>query len=168
MKIQSQPLLLAGGAGLIHNGLSTIGAFEERNKLKKGLPGGTPHYKWDLAAISTMVLANSLFSISKKTGKSSKEDDALIQDVYGLAAQVLSRQPEQLREAALQETAEFLGHRPEIREDKAQILERLRHEMETVAQKNPWYDKTDTQPLEHRQLVTASRTGQPTNEPGRS
>ncbi|HEU5047005.1 MAG TPA: hypothetical protein VFT64_04095 [Rickettsiales bacterium] len=169
MKIQSQPLLLAGGAGLIHNALSTVGAFEERNKYHKGLEGGTPNYKWDLAGISAMVLANSLFSISKKTGRSNAQDDALINDVYGMAAQVLSHQPEKVREAVLQDTAEFLGHRPEIKETKTQIIERLHHEIETLNSKNPWFDKAaEQQQMGHRESVLAGKSGATPGEPGRS
>lgn len=139
MYIQEKPLRLAGWAGLTHNALTTWGAFEERGKYRKGLEGGTPHYRWDLAGVSAMLAANSLYSISNKTTGGSIQNDALINDVYSLAADLLSRQPEATREAALAKTADFLGQREEIKDNKEQITARLRKAVEN-AKSNPWFE----------------------------
>lgn len=133
MYIQEKPLRLAGWAGLTHNALSTIGAFEEKAKFPT-----SSNYKWDLAGISAMLVANSLYSISNKSTGGSIETDDLVQDVYGLAAQMLSKQPEAVREATLQATAEFLGERSEIKDKKPEILKKLRKEVDLIAN-NPWF-----------------------------
>lgn len=143
MYIQEKPLRLAGWSGLTHNALTTWGAFEERSKYRKGLEGGTPHYRWDLAGVSSMLVANSLYSVSNKTTGGSIESDALINDVYSLAADLLNRQPEAVRQASMEKTAEFLGQREEIKDSKEQIMARLNKAVEN-AKNNPWFENAPT------------------------
>ncbi len=135
--IQEKPLRLAGWAGLTHNALSTWGAFEERRD-QLAQPNGTRHYQWDMAGIAAMLLGNSLYSISNKVTGGSIETGALVEDVYGLAAQVLNRQPPELRQKAIEATADFLGERTELKDSRSQIIEHLRKEMEALSH-NPWF-----------------------------
>lgn len=134
MYLQEKPLRLAGWAGLAHNAIYTAGAFSERSKTL----GTTDHYKWDMAATATMLVANSLYSICSKTTGGNIKTDALVNDVYGIAAQILNRQPEAIREKAIESTVAFLGSRPEIKDTKEEISQRLRQEIETQSQ-NPWF-----------------------------
>lgn len=139
--IQEKPLRLAGWSGLTHNALSSIGAYEEHQK-QRALPGGgTSHHYWDIAGIAAMLLGNSLYAISNKTTGGSITNDDLTEDVYGLAAQVLNRQPPAVRDAAIQATADFLGERTEIKDTRSQVVARLTKEMETLSH-NPWFDKS--------------------------
>jgi len=135
--IQEKPLRLAGWSGLAHNALSTMGAFDERKK-ELAKPNGTNHYRWDLAGICAMLMGNSLYSMSNKVTGGSIKEGALVEDVYGLAAQVLNRQPEELREKAIEETANFLGQRSELKDNRTQIIARLRKEIDALSH-NPWF-----------------------------
>ncbi len=148
MYFQEKPLRLAGGAGLIHNALSTVGAFEERSKERAKGSAGNDHYKWDMMGIAAMLTANSLYSICSKSTGGNIKADALVNDVYGIAAQIVNRQPDAVKEAAINSTVEFLGARPEIKDTKQQIAKRLRDEIEMQAQ-NPWFKSirtTDAKP----------------------
>lgn len=131
MAIQNKPLMLAGTAGLIHNGFTIKGALKHRKQ-------GVPHYQWDLAAVSAMLVANSLYSICSKSTGGNIKTDALVNDVYGIAAQILNRQPDAVREQAINATVDFLGQRPEIKDTKQQIAARLREEIRMQSE-NPWF-----------------------------
>jgi hypothetical protein len=151
MFIQEKPLRLAGAAGLIHNGFTIKGALKHRNE-------GVPHYQWDLAAVSSMLVANSLYAICSKSTGGNIKADALVNDVYGIAAQILNRQPEAVREAAINSTVEFLGERPEIKDTKPQIAQRLRDEIEMQSQ-NPWFKAIrQDKAVSHAEAVNKSRT----------
>lgn len=131
MFLQEKPLRLAGAAGLIHNGFTIKGALRDRRE-------GKAHYQWDLAAVSSMLVANSLYTICSKSTGGNIKADALVNDVYGIAAQIVNRQPDKLKDAVINSTVEFLGARPEIKDTKQQINKRLRDEIEMQAQ-NPWF-----------------------------
>ncbi|HEU5047042.1 MAG TPA: hypothetical protein VFT64_04280 [Rickettsiales bacterium] len=158
MKVQAQPLLLAGGSGLTNNAFNYYGAWDERRRLKAGDPTATPHYVWDLAMQTAMVGANVLFSISKKNGKAVSHEDPLIDDVYGLAAKTFSSLPENVRERALEHTAEFLAERHSIPENKTQAVEKLRKHMELMAH-NPWQSPAPAQIVagSHQDKLNAAR-----------
>ncbi len=158
-KIQEKPLQLAGGAGLIHNAISTYGAFKERNRYlhpERHTDTGSKNYAWDLAGISAMLLGNSLYAISNKSPGGAIRKDALIEEVYSIAAQVLHSQPEQVREAAIEATAAYLGERTELKDHRPQIAARLRQEIAALTQ-NPWYDSSYSRIAPSPALASAAR-----------
>ncbi len=65
--------------------------------------------------------------------------DSLINDLYGLVAQVLNREPAEKREAALKATINFLGERIEIKDTRKQIETQLRNHMAHASTENPWF-----------------------------
>lgn len=134
MYIEEKPLRLAGWAGLAHNAIYTTGALVERKKTL----GQADHYKWDMAGTGAMLAANSLYSICSKSTGGDIKTDALLNDIYGIAAQILNRQPDNVREAAIESTVKFLGERPEIKDSKQEINRRLREEIDMQSQ-NPWF-----------------------------
>jgi hypothetical protein len=87
-----------------------------------------------------MFFGNSLYAMSKKNGGDIRSN-AMVDDVYIVAAQVLNKQPENLREAAIESTAKFLGTRPEINDTRIDIIEKLRAQME-IQRSSPWFEKT--------------------------
>lgn len=134
--VQEKPLRLAAASGLVHNAIYTVGALKRRsNEIREH---GTKSYRYDLAALSSMLVANSMYAICSKSTGGNIKADALVNDVYGLAAQILNRQPEATREAAINSTVEFLGQRPEIKDSKKEIAERLREEIKMQSE-NPWF-----------------------------
>lgn len=143
--IQQKPLVLAGGAGLIHNGISAIGAFNERARFlnpNKPNPKNRAHthfYQWDVAVICAMLLGNSLYAMSQKTTGGAIKSDGLVDDVYGIAAQILNKQSPETQEAAIQSTAQFLGERPEIKDSRKEIVAKI-HEKMRIQRENPWFE----------------------------
>ena len=134
--IQEKPLRLAGWAGLAFNALNFGGTWNNRH---------TSAGKWNMGAVGAMVSANSLYSISNKTTGGDIKTEAMIRDVYSVAAQILNKQPDEVREAAIESTAKFLGERPEIRDTHEQIVVRLREEMD-VQRQNPWFEQVGLAP----------------------
>lgn len=168
MYIQEKPLMLAGGSGLINNALVTVGALKERAKERANGAAGTDHYKWDMLGTAAMVTANSLYSICSKSTGGNIKADALVNDVYGLAAQIVNRQPDAVKDAVINSTVEFLGARPEIKDTKQQIAKRLRNEIEMQSQ-NPWFRAThDEKETSHVAAVGRSRSNAESTQPSRA
>jgi hypothetical protein len=138
--VQERPLRAAGYSGLSNTLFTTIGALEER-KTELAKPPGirTDHYKYDLGASASMLVANNLYALSNKSTGGAITSDGLINDLYGLVAQVLNREPEDKREAAIRATVDFLGERIEIKDTRKQIETRLREQMGHEAHDNPWF-----------------------------
>ena len=130
--IQEKPLRLAGWAGLAFNGLNFRSKWEQRH---------TAAGKWTMGAVGSMVTANSLYSISNKTTGGNIKEDAMVSDVYSVAAQIINKQPDEKRAAAIESTAKFLGERPEIKDTHSEIIERLNKEV-LIQRQNPWFENT--------------------------
>lgn len=141
---QEKPLRLAGYAGLTFNGLRITD-----NWLNK-----RPTSKWNFSGVASMIGANTLYSMSNKAPGGDIRTQAMVGDVYIVAAQILNKQPENVREAAIESTVKFLGERPEIRDSAGTIRARLREEMQLQRQ-SPWFEDT---PL-------AAYTPQPKKQP---
>jgi hypothetical protein len=134
--IQEKPLRLAGWAGLTFNALTFSGAWKNR---------ATAAGKWDLGAVGAMVSSNALYSISNKTVGGDIKTHEMVSDVYSVAAQILNKQPDDVREDAITSTAKFLGERPEIKDNHQEIVIRLRKEMD-IQRQNPWFEKVGLPP----------------------
>lgn len=141
MKVQSNPLAIGGLLGY-SNTVATYGsAYREREAWKNTGRNGTPLWKWDVAIPTVMIGANGTYAISKKTVGGDIKNDAIVSDVYIVAAQILNKQPDNVRDQAIASTAEFLGKRMEISDSKPVIVERLKQEMDTQ-RNSPWFEKT--------------------------
>lgn len=149
MKIQSRPLMIGGVSGYSNTILTTYSAHQEGKRyqdMQKNphlYQGDTKrpskYYQLDYAAPGIMFFGNSLYAMSKKNGTGIRTD-AKIDDIYIVAAQILNKQPEELREAAIASTVKFLGERPEIKDAAPEITVRLRQQME-VQRNSPWFEK---------------------------
>lgn len=140
MAIQSNPLSIGGFLGYSNNVASYMSAARESKQWKDGGKKGTPFHRWDIAIPSVMLGANGTYMISKKSGGNIKTD-SMVSDVYIVAAQILNKQPEELREQAIESTAKFLGERPEIQGSRTEVVARLREQMD-VQRNSPWFEKT--------------------------
>lgn len=141
MNVQANPLAIGGLLGYTNTVASYGSAFNERKNWIAGGRTGAPLWKWDVAIPSVMIGANGTYAMSKKTVGGDIKNDAIVSDVYIVAAQILNKQPENVREQAIASTAEFLGQRMEISDSKPVIIERLKHEMD-VQRNSPWFEKT--------------------------
>lgn len=140
MKVQSNPLSIGGLLGYSNTVASYGSAIQERKKSLAPGGDGKHLYRWDFAIPTVMISANGTYAISKKTVGGDIKNDGMVSDVYSVAAQILNKQPEgQVREAAIESTAKFLGERTEIKDNQQQIIVRLKEEM-AIQRQNPWFE----------------------------
>ncbi|MFM9889975.1 MAG: hypothetical protein ACKVOE_04920 [Rickettsiales bacterium] len=139
MKVQSNPLVIGGSLGYA-NVIANYGSAINERKTSLA-PGGDGHrlYRWDFAIPTVMIGANGLYAMSKKTVGGDIKSDAILSDAYTVAAQIINKQPEALREKAIESTARFFADRTEIKENHTQVLERLRREID-LQRANPWFE----------------------------
>ncbi len=139
MRIQSNPLAIGGTLGYTNTAADFYSAHIGREQWKAAGSKGPKFYQWDAAAPSVMIGANGLYAISKKTVGGDIKNDSLVNDAYIIAAQIINKQPEALREKAIESTAKFFGDRVEIPEHHAEAVRRLRQEV-AVQRQNPWFE----------------------------
>lgn len=168
MKIQSNPLSVGGISGYSNTIFTSIGAVKEHRNYRdfKANPGAyrgmaadklpSRHYGWDYAAPSVMFFGNTLYAMSKKSGGDIRSD-SMVGDVYIVAAQILNKQPENAREAAIASTIDFLAQRPEISDSRPDIEARLKQQME-IQRKSPWFEDTPLPTYLPRTKPKAPRT----------
>lgn len=139
MNIQSNPLSVGGVLGWSNNIASVMGGRAERAKSLAPGGDGRKLYRWDFAIPSVMVSANGLYAMSKKTVGGDIKSSAMVDDAYTIAAQIINKQPENLREKAIESTAKFFGERTEIPETHTEVIARLRREV-SIQRQNPWFE----------------------------
>jgi hypothetical protein len=146
MKIQSNPLVIGGTLGY-SNTIATYGSAikEQRKELAKPIGDRTHFYRWDYIIPTDMIAANGLYAMSKKTVGGGIKSEAMVQDAYRIAAQIINKQPESQREKAVESTAKFFSERMEIKEHYPQALERLRQELDSQ-RANPWFEQQGLAP----------------------
>lgn len=142
MRLQSNPLSVGGLLGYSNTFFTYKGAFREQaEEMAKKAAGNafTNHYKWDFAIPSVMIGANGTYAISKKTVGGDIRNEAMEQDIYSIASQILNKQQPNKREAAFESTVNFLAERPEVRGNKDEVRQMLRETMVKQSQ-NPWFE----------------------------
>lgn len=153
MKIQSNPLSVGGLLGYSNTYFTYKSGFNERRRLynpeqyptlpnpKTGeLVAPSANYRWDIAIPTIMIGANGLYAMSKKTVGGNIDSDAMVQDAYRIASQIINKQPDgALREKAVEVTAKFFGQRMEIKEHYPDARARLVKELDSQRQ-NPWFE----------------------------
>ena len=139
MWIQSNPLAIGGVSGYSNTIFTTFGAISERKAQRALGAAGNKIYRLDFAAPAVMFFGNSLYAVSKKTTGGDIKGDAIVSDAYTVAAQIINKQPEGLREKAIESTAKFFAERTEIKENHTQVIERLRKEVD-IQRQNPWFE----------------------------
>lgn len=139
MKIQSNPLSVGGILGYSNTVASYGSAIKERNASLAPGGDGRRLYRWDFAIPTVMIGANGLYAMSKKTVGGDIKSEGLIADAYTVASQIINKQPEDLREKAIESTARFFAERTEIKESYRDALARLHKEVE-IQRQNPWFE----------------------------
>lgn len=127
--IQEKPLRLAGGAGLTFNALKVMDAVVHKRSTSP----------WNLSAVGAMTAANAMYATANKAPGGDIKTQEMVSDAYTVAAQIINKQPEELREKAIESTAKFFGERTEIPEDRIAATDRLRKEAE-IQRQNPWFE----------------------------
>lgn len=140
MNIQSNPLSIAGVLGYTNNIGDYLSSHHEKKEWLANGKNGPPLYLWDRVTPTVMLGANGLYAISKKTVGGDIKSDAMVQDAYRIACQIINKQPEELRGAAIESTARFFAQRTEIKEHYPEVKERLIKELDSQRE-NPWFEK---------------------------
>lgn len=148
MNIQSNPLSIGGALGYTNNIGDYLSSHAEKKEWniaaasQKALGHDAPPklYLWDRTTPSVMLGANGLYFMSKKTVGGGIENEAMVQDAYRIAAQIINKQPEELREKAIESTARFFGDRMEMKEHYTEARQRLIGELDSQ-RANPWFEQ---------------------------
>jgi|GEM_PF-6375605 len=146
MEVQNKPLSIAATSSVVNNAFTIAGAMEKK---KQHQHDGKSHtgYNLDIAYSLIFLAGNGLYAASRKTpGARHHQDNALINDMYGIVMEGLAGKPRDKIETAIETVADYLSKRPEVKETKAQIIERLHQELESH-QQNPWNGRHYTPPL---------------------
>lgn len=152
MRIQNNPLSVGGLSGYSNTILTSMSAYEEGQRYndprnhppvidkKTGLPiKPSKYYKFDYLAPGVMFFGNGLYALSKKTTGGDIRTEAMVDDVYSVASQILNKLPESNRASGVDSTVAFLAERPEVRGNKDEVREKLVATM-TKQRQNPWFE----------------------------
>lgn len=140
MKVQSNPLAIGGMLGYTNNIGDYLSASAEKREWLAAGAKGPKLYNWDRVTPTVMLGANGLYAASKKTVGGDIKNDAMVQDAYRIASQIINKQPDgALREKAVETTARFFAQRIEIKGNYHEIRARLTQELDSQRQ-NPWFE----------------------------
>ena len=151
MRIQANPLSIGGLSGYSNTVFTSISAYQERKAQLALGPAGNKAYRWDFAAPVVMGVANGMYAVTQKTTGGDIRTDAMIQDVYSVASQILNKLPTDKRKAGIESTIQFLAERPEIKGSRDDIRLKLHETMERQRQ-NPWFEPLAVPPR-HPELL---------------
>lgn len=152
MRIRANPLSVGGLSGYSNTILTSYSAFDEGrrynnperyptlpNPRTRELKAPSKYYKLDYAAPAVMFFGNGLYAMSKKTTGGDIRTEAMADDVYSVASQILNKLPESKRAEAIESTIRFLAERPEVRGNAAEVREKLLATI-TRQRENPWFE----------------------------
>lgn len=109
-------------------------------------------YLWNVVSAASFMVANTLFGLSGKQRPDDTQDDkALMNDVVLLSANVLAQQPGKVRDAAIEETADYVSHFAHINATKAEIKEAIAAKVESLTH-SQWAQRVKQPPAAQPQL----------------
>jgi hypothetical protein len=88
-----------------------------------------------LLCSAMMAVANGLFGMAEKGATHKPEDDRKLDELYASSAEIIMKQPEQLRTHLINRTAGMLSDK--IHHSPAEIAQALEHKLQDLVQ-NPW------------------------------
>jgi len=102
-------------------------------------------YKYNVFSACSFLIAHALFGLSgNKRPHSTKDDDSMMRDMVLLSANMLARQPENIRQAAIAETADYVSKLAHVTFDKKQVEDAIRAKMESLSQ-STWAGRVQPQ-----------------------
>lgn len=112
-----------------------------------------------MAFLSEFLLAIS----SKGHGEGVVNDTSVDNSVIAIAAEVIARQPEEMKEALVQQIGTFLGAQKSLAMKDNEVIEALRRQVDIV-RSNPWIKAaTSAQAREEVPLAVETKPAQPEN-----
>jgi len=140
-----------------NNVLNLIGANKERvdglNAIKRAHGNAAElkyaqakqhDYLWNVLTASSFLVAHSLFGLSgSKRPKETDDDRSIMNDLVLLSANVLVKQPEEVREQAISEAAAYVSGLAHVSLTQPQVEAALREKMTALSQKNSWAAKIE-------------------------
>lgn len=111
-------------------------------------------YIWNVITACSFLVAHTLFGISgAKRPRETEDDKAVMNDLVLLSANVLAKQPGQVSNAAIDETAEYVSKLAHVTMTKEQVAEAIRGKVAALAQ-STWVARTSTSPLSSDHQLT--------------
>jgi uncharacterized protein (DUF4415 family) len=141
--IQEKPLRVTGtlfNANQVFLGLS---AFEDRRKNPD-----SKNYLFTLLAVTAFSFGNTMLLLSSKShGSNKKVDDNTLNAVADTSARIIAAQPQEVKDAVLQDISSHLAAQPNVSQSKEQIATMLHERVNAVAKPQPqgagWQDRVD-------------------------
>lgn len=94
-------------------------------------------YSWNVVSACSFLIANMLFGLSgSKRPKDTEDDKSMMNDLVLLSANVLARQPEQVREANIDEMAEYVSHLAHVNLPKDQVAKAIHDKVDALSRSN--------------------------------
>lgn len=92
-------------------------------------------YGWNVVSACSFLVAHVLFGLSgSKRPKETEDDKAVMQDLVLLSANVLARQPKQIQDAAVAETAEYVSRLAHVTLSKEQLATAISDKIASLSQ----------------------------------
>ena len=114
--VTDKPLRTSGVLYSLNNVTMVGSALKERS----AMPNNKSYYLKFLTVASYLV-ANSMLGLSSKDHSKQSGHNASVETIEKLAAEVLANQPEEIRNAMIEETAEYLSGFKEVQADAEQL-----------------------------------------------
>jgi len=92
-------------------------------------------YIWNVISAGAFIIGHLLFGLSgSKRPRETEDDKAMMQDLVLLSANVLAGQPEQVRAAAIKETAQYVSKLAHVQLNEEQITTAIRDKIASLSQ----------------------------------
>ncbi len=117
------------------------------------LAKATQHdYIWNVIAACSFLVGHSLFGISgsKKRINQTEDDKAMMNDLVLLSANMLAQQPEQVRKAAIDETAEYVAKLAHVELGKEQVAAAIHEKIDGLT-RSGWVARVQAQSTPEQQ-----------------
>lgn len=99
-------------------------------------------YIWNVISAGAFLVAHSLFGLSgSKRPPATDEDNYMMNDLVLMSANMLAKQPEEVREAAIVQTADYVSHLSHITLSQDALEKVLRDKVESLTH-SAWASRT--------------------------
>lgn len=128
------------------------------NKAEMERHGAKQHdYAWNVLTQSSFIVAHSLFGMSgSDRPKETKGDKEMMKEMVLISANMLAEQPEQLRKAAVEETAEYIARQAHVSQGKEEIANTITTKINELS-KTGWVERTASTAQGQNEVPQAAR-----------
>lgn len=105
------------------------------NRAQLALAKAKQHdYAWNVVSACSFLVAHTLFGISgSKRPNETEHDKSMMEDLVLLSANVLARQPEQVRATAINDTADYVSKLAHVSLSKDEVEQEIRGKIDSLS-----------------------------------